>query len=411
MIARVSTAKRVFISYASKDGLQHATKLKECFKGRGVDAFLEKHDVPLATPQWIRIGEEIKQRNMFVLIGTPAAYNSYGVKLEVSAAINHRKPVVTLKFNNSEIFAILYAPKFDHFENDADLQQLCEKITAQFDYIVEEHRRVLLEAEEEAKKQAQGRPQRFLTTGESTEPKENLEGLNHLQVEKVRASIMSSYESTTVIPSLAGVRSYNSNQDKGKEFSQIYVAFFHPVEDFKRENITVDFFQVGLSVTSGERNFINKEIFNRGPFKEISRTAVTVKAIRQMVSELKKEGFTPNVILAPVNLYVECLENWLKEEPGSLEWDTSSRETFVFDDFTKLRIFWSNNYVKFSDFAILDSACGEWVVKPDAQTGRPLTVRISRSTLYPETRVEVVAKTIVNYQLRRTRGIRILRLK
>jgi hypothetical protein len=268
---------------------------------------------------------------------------------------------------------------------------------------------VLLGAEEEAKKEGQTRPQKFLMSGESEEPKENLEGLNQLKIEKARTSIMSSYESSTVIPSLARVRRYNVDQDKGKEFSQIYVAFFHPLEEFNREDISLDLFQVGLSVTSGERNLINKEIFNLGPFTEISRTAVTVKVIREAVGKLKNEGFNPNAILAPLELYTG-VENWLKEDPRSVEWDRSSREIFVVDDFTRLPIFWSNNYVKFSDVAVLDSTCGIWVVKPDAVTGRPLTVRISRSDLYPETRVEVVAKTVVNYQLEKPRGIRILRL-
>ena len=106
---------------------------------------------------------------------------------------------------------------------------------------------------------------------------------------------------------------------------------------------------------------------------------------------------------------VDSLGCRLAEAPRSIEWQGSSRETLIVDD-SRLPIFWSYNYVKFSDFAILSNTTGEWVVKPDPDSGRALRVRISRSSLYPATRIEIIAKTIVNYELRNPNGIRLLRL-
>lgn len=134
-----------------------------------------------------------------------------------------------------------------------------------------------------------------------------------------------------------------------------------------------------------------------------------MKRIGEVVGELKNEGFSPNAMLAPLDMYVEYIQRWLAEDPRSIQWVGQPRETLVVDG-SRLSIFWSNNYVRFNDFAILASATGEWVIKPDPETGKALRVRISRSSLYPETRVEVIAKTVVHYELESPNGIRVLKL-
>jgi len=57
----------------------------------------------------------------------------------------------------------------------------------------------------------------------------------------------------------------------------------------------------------------------------------------------------------------------------------------------------------------MDSKIGEWIINPGPE-GQALITRISRSRLYPESRVEVLAKTIVHYELQTPSGMRILKL-
>lgn len=139
-----SQPKKVFVSYSTKDGLEWAVKTKEYLTRRGVTVFLDKHDVKYASPGWIRIGREIDDSQIIVVIGTPESYYSYAMTMEIEAAINLKKPVITLRYGEAKIFEILYGPKFVPFDAEPELDMRCEKIVDDFDAIIQEHRTHML---------------------------------------------------------------------------------------------------------------------------------------------------------------------------------------------------------------------------------------------------------------------------
>jgi hypothetical protein len=402
-----SQSRKVFISYSTKDGLDWAVRTKEYLTKRGVTVFLDKHNVKYGSPGWIRIGQEIHDSQIIVVIGTGESYYSYGMTLEIDAAINLKKPVITLRHDEAKIFEILYGSKFVRFETEPELDKRCEKIVDDFDAIIQEHRTHMLRFQQAAA--GGGLPSQPATVlGESTAPAPNILGLNVRKVKAGLSEIRTSYETRTVIPSLARVRRFNASQDSTKKFIQIHVSFFHPVQDFTEEQPVLLMFEVGMAIALGERNFINKHLFEKGPVIQIPKKEVTVQRIREIVSDLKKEGFQPNAMLAPLDHYVYYMQNWIQQDPHVFQWERP-REFFTIGGEERLQVFWSNNYVPYNDFLIMDSRIGEWVIKPDAD-GQALTARISRSALYPETRVEVLAKTTVHYELKTPNGMRVLKL-
>ena len=401
-------SRKVFISYPTKDGLDWAIKTKDVLTHAGITAFLDKHDVKAGSPGWIKIGREISESQIIIIIGTAQSYYSYGVTLETEAALNLKKPIVTLRHDDAKIFEILYAPKFDPFETEEQLISRCSKITTDFNAIIEEHRIHMLRFQKDV---ADGGvpSQPTVTTGITpAPPPPNLSGLYMDKVNRALTEIKDAYESHTIVPSLARVRPFDSLQDSTKEFTQIYVSFFHPVKDFIAPQPALMMVEVGMAVAYGERNFINKQLFEKGPVTKISQEEVTIQKIRDILSDLKAGGFQPNVMLAPLEHYVDFMQSWT--EQGCIEWRAPSREILLLDNETKLQVFWSNKYVPFhSDVLIMDNRIGEWIIKP-APNGQALDVRISRSALYPETRVQVTAKTTVHYKLDQPSGMRILKL-
>jgi hypothetical protein len=363
--------------------------------------------VKYGSPNWIKIGREIDESQLVVIIGTAGSYYSYGMALEVNAALNLKKTPVTLKHNDAKIFEILYGPEFAHFDNEQDLNKICLKIHTEFDSIIQQHREHMLRLQLVGK-QGNLPSQPILTFGESKEPTADVTGLNVSKVDRVESEIRSAYEKFTIIPSLAQVRQFNAVSDSTKVFTQIFVSFFHPIRDFTEEQPALIMLEVGMAVALGERNFINERLFDKGPVVEMSKEEVTVQKIRDIVRDLKQRGFQPNVMLAPLQHYVDYMQAWLQEDPHSIVWD-GPQEYLVINSGERLRVVWSNSYVPYNDFLIMDRRIGEWVVKPDPK-GRALITRISRSTLYPESRVEVLAKTVVHYELRAPNGMRILKL-
>lgn len=399
--------KKAFISYASKDGIQHAANVKKYLSRRGITVFLEKHDVLMGTPPWIRIGKEISDADILVLVGTQQAYNSYGVRLEVSAALSQRRPVITLRHDDAKMIEILSALKYADFVNEEQLEKTCTRISDEFDSIVEGHRRDFLLTEQELQNLNQARPILYATSGYSPEPTSAVSGLNMKTVEGALTSMNRGYESSTIVPNVASIRRFDSTKDSAKDFVQIYRSFFFPLDSFIRDDVVVLLDDIGRSVALGERNLINKKLLEHRSDRGSVTAEMTLKTIREIAAELKQEGFSPNTILAPIGHYTNCHMNWLREEPQAMQWE-QSRLVIALDGETRLRVFWSNKYVPQEDFIVLDSSIGEWVIKPDPETRKAFTSRISRSQLYPETRVEVLAKTVAYYDLKRTTGMRVL---
>lgn len=399
--------KKVFISYASKDGLQHAVKVKEYLSSHGITVFLERHDVLVGTPPWIRIGQEIADADILVLVGTRCAYDSYGVRLEISAALNQKRPVVTLRHDDAKIIEILLALKYADFTSEEELNQICKRISNEFDSIIEGHRTSFLVIEQEAKKETQQRPLFYVASGYSSEPAADISGLNETTLRNALSSMNTGYESSTIVPYVASIRRFDIARDSENGFVQIGRYFFHPLESFVISDIVVLFDDIGKSVALGERNLINEKLLEHRSSVEVPVKEMTLQRIREIVAELRREGFSPNTMLAPIDQYSTCHMKWLREEPQVMQWQQPGL-VLALDGETRLRVFWSNRYVPQDEFIILDSGIGVWVVKPDPQTGKAFTAMISRSRLYPETRVEVLAKTVARYDLKRPTGMRIL---
>jgi len=410
--------RKVFISYATEDGLDYAVLAKQAFETLGISAFLEKHDVQRGSPAWIIIGEEIDRCHIFVLIGTSRTYDSYGVRLELNTALNLRKPVVTLKHDESKILHILYGPKHSRFSNENELRNECSKIAQRFGSIIEEHRKHMLGIARDATAQHQPVAPPVLASQPSKEILGDTSGLDPTKVRNAEDSIVRTYEAETIVPHVSRTRKFDPMLDRREDLTQIGVRLLLPVDGFLA-NVSPPVFaivdDIGKGVALGEWNFINRDLLNRGVQVEIADDELQMEKLRVVVSDLRDQGWTPDVMFAPIKYYMRVHLDWMKKDPRAITWPYSRDGPFSaivnVQPNTQLKLFWSNMYVPLDDFVIFDSAVGEWVSEPDADTGHRLTVRVARSPLYPEKRVDILAKTIAQYKLRSPEGVRVLKVK
>jgi hypothetical protein len=84
--------------------------------------------------------------------------------------------------------------------------------------------------------------------------------------------------------------------------------------------------------------------------------------IKLLLSLINFKNITKNnkidVLLAPINFYVDMVTNWYKKDPD-YKVNLTTGEIFIVK--TKQNIFWSNKYIPFNDFVFVDKRFFEMI--------------------------------------------------
>lgn len=394
---------KVFISYCTSDGLEFAINLKQVLEADGHSPFIYQHDVPRGSLVWDAIGKAIRESDATIILTTPETSNSFGQQVEYNASLNHKIPTFAFAMEGSTIYDILYAFRFEKFTKD-NFSSKCKKISSDLPIMISQYSSLEKELIDEIP--ARFPEQRIETISTFNE---RTEGLDKDLVGECEKAIMTGYLNSTIIREITSILEYHSESDNGEPFFQIGKRFRVPKSWFTTEknvNSRPFFSSIGQGIALGERNFFRHHLLKQ--MKEnvkVYATELDFGFINKETLRLKEEGFNPNILLAPIDCYVEIMKSQLK----SFEW-AQGKTYYRTDHQTRLMVFWSNKYVNLEEFIIMDSNAGIWSIKPDLETSRVLTARIGNSRLYPD-EVEVLVKTVAKYEIVKPEGISIIRAK
>jgi hypothetical protein len=180
---------------------------------------------------------------------------------------------------------------------------------------------------------------------------------------------------------------------KDLRFNQIALSERIPDEWFTSSNIAAEtyFYDTGRAIAIGEDDFLVKCIQ-----ESLREPRLTIKqpdeknidsAISDMCNKLYSAGasYRPSVLFAPISFMTPMMlgiKTFQVEEEEDSIWIASGR----------LNIFWSNNYVNFNDFVLMDkSRFAEWIFQ--SESGNRLV-----TDLDPRTNT-MTAKTVVSYKI------------
>lgn len=174
------------------------------------------------------------------------------------------------------------------------------------------------------------------------------------------------YYSASILDEIVSLRDFE--QGDIREFQQLAYRPRLEAEMFNDPATVMDlvFGEIGRSIAlSEERAIVTKiaELTVQG-----SPANDNFVAIVQAVTRLLAEGGSPSLILAPVDYYMTWHWDWAtrhSEGPGFRFIQDSGRSYLQVGSFPPIRVRWSNKYVPFDDFYVIDRGWGEWVAKPD----------------------------------------------
>ncbi len=186
-------------------------------------------------------------------------------------------------------------------------------------------------------------------------------------------------------------------------FQQLYFRHSIPKEWFTRDDVAIDFVfqQFGSNLARSEIHYIVDKIFSE---QGIPRVDIG-QNIRETVLSNIQTFLTDNEInalLAPINHYVDMHVKWPAESPNEIRMDIRTGELSFFN--ITPAIFWSNKYMQFEDFALIDKSFGQWVSKPSVNDR--LVVKISDA---PEEKLDLLFFVYMKFDIVNRNKILILR--
>ncbi len=388
----------VFLSYCDDEGLDYALRLQKILQSKGHSTFVAKPSDNPGNLGWSEIGKEIVKRDAMIVITTDCTYESLSQKIEYNLAINTAKPFFAFVLGDSKIPEILMAPNYVRFM-DEDFDDKGNGLSPKIEELVKQRKKIVEQPSKET----------TITYVQTSE------GLYEEAVEKYKQTMIKTYLQYAVVRHICRIGEFDPKNDDGKPFFQVPLKTRLPKEwfteeDYSRVDSSMVFYRFGQEIAWEERNFFRGQLLEQvGKKIATSKDDISFDFIKSHATDMRKKGFAPDVLLAPIDYYVQ-MGNWFDKDRNApcLDW-TQRPERLTINNEISLKIYWSNNYAPLYEFILMDSNMGIWYVKPDPETGMAITVQIGISKLYPD-EVEVLCKTVAKYTLSNPESVRIISL-
>jgi hypothetical protein len=397
---------RVFISYSTKDGLEHAKKLYEVLTKRGHDAYLADHSIYVTQTIWKEIPNEIMGRERIIFVVTQSSQESKGQEEEYLFAISKGKKRMVLAEESSwkiveTCFPLLTIQKGLKF-NRGNVEETCELVSTQL---------VRLQDQEARKEESKVAPKQksFEKLDES--------GLDEREVSNCLENLSSSYYSQTIIPEAFHVKEVEDIDDTFVNigFNRMLTReWFLPYEQTKTTFLNDFLFrEFGSDVAFGEREYLVRSIMNSSKLNcidvDAEQPGFFLGGLKEAMQSLDNAGHKPSIIFPSIPIYLTMhrLGKEAKVEYDNVASRHALRASFSFDTY-KLRIIEPlgkipKDTIVFADDAIL------WNVKSYPKQG-VLYRDLGNSRLYPTKYVSFVTMTSARCDVR-PEGIVILKDK
>jgi hypothetical protein len=185
-------------------------------------------------------------------------------------------------------------------------------------------------------------------------------GLGYTREQKIQASediVRKAYYKNSVIQRLVNVKAVETSEEK---FLKLGRRFYIPADWYTSNNIGYDIAlnQFGENIAFAEQKFILEEIMKDTQIERVKLTEISPQILKEQLGRM--DTFKPTIMFAPVQLFVDLTYTWSQTD-----------QDYRFTKFNNLRIrekpfevFWSNKYIPFSVFILLNKSFGEWTTKP-----------------------------------------------
>lgn len=228
------------------------------------------------------------------------------------------------------------------------------------------------------------------------------------RLKKGKESIIDGYRNASIIREVIDCLPFIEEAHSSENYFQIGLRTLTPKDWFRDVSVYLDLTEIGRIVAMGEQNFLIRKIqekSRRSEVKEIEKFTFD-KAVRA-IEEIKDNGYSPSILYVPIEFYVE-MHKWKLpyEKRTAIQYPSGRRGFFVPDQFTTLKIFWSNKYIPLDKILVFDRSFAKWIVKTEPETGDFIRVMIKDSE-EPD-KFEITAKTVVRFILREPDALRIL---
>jgi len=148
---------------------------------------------------------------------------------------------------------------------------------------------------------------------------------------------------------------------------------------------------VGHSLGIGEEKYLIDRL-RQNVKREIDAKSLTVETLSEAIATFPPSSQVTAFV--PIDFYSTlhlALDKRMRIEYSNY------RPTLIVGP-RKMRVFWSNNYVPFKEVILVSREFGEWVVKPDKDTGDLLTFELRPVQNKPNF-TDVTVKTIAVYSI------------
>ena len=192
------------------------------------------------------------------------------------------------------------------------------------------------------------------------------------KVEKAKDILRTTYYANSSVAQIVNVKDATPEEE---EFLQLGFRHYIPREWFTRKDIFIEIAleQIARNLATSEEKYVVDQILK---VPEIPSIELGEDILRDFLERYKafSENQIVQALLIPIDFYVNLHTDWLAKT-SDIKMDLASGELTICG--TKPHIFWSNKYIPFDDFVLIDKRFGEWTSKPTFKDR--LEVRISES--------------------------------
>jgi hypothetical protein len=212
--------------------------------------------------------------------------------------------------------------------------------------------------------------------------------LTQRRVEAFRRDVRQEYDRYSIIQKI--FRPREASEDEKEKFVQIGMRFFTGPEIFidsysRGENtFAPTIVGVGQSIATGEEKYLVRLLQTKISNEDVAETL----SFDNVARSLRKHGVeSPASVFVPLEFY--SVLHLGKYAPMRVAY--KNYDPFLVLGSMSLPMYWSNQYVPFDRFIFVGRDLGEWIVKPDPETGHNVIIEVNPPK---GGKVDVTVKTI-----------------
>jgi len=226
---------------------------------------------------------------------------------------------------------------------------------------------------------------------------------------RCKNELLKEYFNASIVEKVTNAKDYDETAHRPLDFLRLGRWYYIPEEWFTDPSIFPDlvFGETGRSIALGEEKHIVEKILANDSTRKITvetvDSAEIKRQIRDVISHAAQTHGHANyqiVMFAPIAYFVAAHIDWPQQERG-IVW----RNGDLFVDGLRIELNWSNKYIDYKEFIILEKSMCCWVAKPTL--GERMNVGITDSRQMGQ--LELKAQSVFSFLLKAPENILVAR--